>query len=158
MKVERFKTALNEKWGPWIPAMSFVFSSVTNMALFYLGFAFSENLVRSSMFIICNVLFFLSCMAFLVFTVRQHGLSKRAIFLLAAVLAFFVAGYGIALLRYGFGTAYYWTFLQQFAVFGVASFSAGICTASNHQEASIFKKLDSISILIVCFTNTCFIA
>lgn len=121
-----------------------VFSTLVNIAFYYLGLAYVETTARSYGFIVANVLFAVVCGLALLAYLRQFHFPVITWILLGAVPVLFAVWFLIGLSRYGLHPSVV-DYLEQFIVFCLPAFFCGILMAFRRADACFFQKLESIS-------------
>lgn len=135
----------NSRYGKYLLPLSFCLGNLVNVACYYLGLAFQDNIARQAAFIIGNVLFTLVAFAALLSVLRFGQLKLRSLLPLGAVLLFFAGCYIRALIRFGFTGAWIHS-AGQFVFFSFPAFCAGVYAAATRQESSFFDILEQFGL------------
>ena len=124
-----------------------VFPSLLNLMFFYLGLAYEENVIRHYGFIIGCILFAVFCGITVLTVIRSEKLSKRAWVLLCTVMMFFLGCFGVSYFKFGLNDVLIHN-VEQFVVFCVPAFLAGIYGGIKRGEEDFFQILESVSFLV----------
>ena len=124
-----------------------VFPSLLNLMFFYLGLAYEENVIRHYGFIIGCILFAVFCGITVLTVIRSEKLSKRAWVLLCTVMMFFLGCFGVSYFKFGLNDVLIHN-VEQFVVFCVPAFLAGIYGGMKRGEEDFFQILESVSFLV----------
>lgn len=126
--------------------LCFVCSFLLNILFFYVGLAYEDNIARKLGFAAGCLLFAGICVLTLLSALRRERLSRSRWLLLGLVLVFFAVCYGAAFWKHGLNGKLL-HHAQQFAVFCVPAFCAGIYGAMHRGERTFFAVLESFSFL-----------
>ena len=135
----------NGRCGKCLLPLSFCLGSLVNVAFYYLGLAFEDNMARQAAFIIGNVLFTLIAFTALLSVLRFGQLKLRSLLPLGAVLLFFAGCYIWALLHFGF-TGTWIHSAGQFAFFSFPAFCIGVYAAQKRYEEVFFAGLEQLGL------------
>lgn len=124
-----------------------VFPSLLNLMFFYLGLAYEENVIRHYGFIIGCILFAVFCGITVLTVIRSEKLSRRAWVLLCTVMMFFLGCFGVSYFKFGLNGVLIHN-VEQFIVFCVPAFLAGIYGGMKRGEEDFFQILESVSFLV----------
>lgn len=135
----------NSCYGKYLLPLCFCVENLINVACYYLGLAFQDNIARQAAFIIGNVLFTLIAFSALLSALRFGQMKLRSLLPLGAVLLFFIGCHIRALMSFGF-TGIWIHSAGQFAFFAFPAFCAGVYAAAKRQESSFFDTLEHLGL------------
>ena len=140
--------ALFEIWKENMLPLSFVISSVANIALYYLGLAFRENPGREYGFLLCSIVFAVCSGIALLYLLKKERFPVRTWVLVCSVMLFFGVCFIVGFIRNGFDSLLF-LYFQRFVVFAVPSFFAGICAAKWGSVKHFIPSLEKLSFFVL---------
>lgn len=144
---EFLNNIFTSKWKDIIFSLGFGFGSLVIWGLYYLGFAYTENVVRSYMYPIIRILFAILSGLFLITVLKRKKMSFSSWISLGILLVFYVVSFTRGFLKFGFH-ANVTDYAAHFISCALPMLFVGICGALLHSEQTFFKTLELISFFV----------
>lgn len=135
-------------WKDAMLPLCFTFSSLVNIAFYYLGLAFVENPAREYGFILFCIAFAVCSGLTVLYILRKERFSLKTWLFWILTIGFYLVCFGLGLVSFGLDSRMF-EYLQQFIVFCLPAFFIGICAGKWRTDRCLIPLLEKMSLLVL---------